>query len=156
MGLVGLGIAGREGAPEDAAHVAGLEQGEVERKPRDAGGEADDEVAALPGDGAKRRLAIVAADGIVDDVGARTADRLLELVGERFLAVAVERPARIDERLVGSSLARGLGFLFRGDGGDDAGTARLAKLDRGKADAAGRVSPALSCPRSHRAWIEVA
>ena len=84
MGGIGLGIAGGEGAPEDAADVAALEQGEVERQLRDAGGEADDEIAALPGDRAQRRLGIVAADRIVDQVRAVRADRVLELPASAF------------------------------------------------------------------------
>ena len=59
------GLARDEAAPEHAAHVAALEQRQIERQPGDAGGKADDQIAALPGDRAQRRLGIVAADRIV-------------------------------------------------------------------------------------------
>ena len=60
-----------ERAPEDADDVAALEEREVERNLRDlAGGEADDEEAALPRHRTQRGLAVRAAHRVVDDVGA--------------------------------------------------------------------------------------
>src|SRR3546814_15743683 len=47
-------LARDESAPEDARDVAALEQGQVERQARDARGEADDQIAALPRDRAQR------------------------------------------------------------------------------------------------------
>lgn len=47
---VRLGIAGGEGAPENAADVAAFQQCQVEREFWNAGGEADDEVAPFPTD----------------------------------------------------------------------------------------------------------
>src|SRR5580765_525004 len=55
---VSLRVASHERAPEDSAYVAALEQGEVERKLRDARRESDDEEAPLPGDASQRRLGI--------------------------------------------------------------------------------------------------
>src|SRR5690606_15641835 len=52
-----LRVATREGAPERADQRAALEQREIERHLRDvAGGEADDEVAAVPADRAEGRF----------------------------------------------------------------------------------------------------
>ena len=65
-------FAGDELAPVDAADVAALEQGEVQRRPRDlARGEADHQQPALPGERAQGRFGQRAADRIVDDVDAR-------------------------------------------------------------------------------------
>src|SRR5438552_10585515 len=47
---VALRLAGDEPAPEHAAHIAALEQGQVEREFCDSSREADDEEAAFPGD----------------------------------------------------------------------------------------------------------
>ena len=92
------GLAHRERAPEHADDLAALEQHEVERNLRDvAGGEADDEVAALPGDAAQRRLGERAADRIVDDVDAVAA-------GERLDAL-LEILVRVVDALVGAVLA---------------------------------------------------
>ena len=66
------------GAPEHAAHVAAFQQHEVERQFRNvAGGEADHEVAAVPGERAQRRLGVAAADRIVDHVDAVFAAELV-------------------------------------------------------------------------------
>src|SRR5690606_18528689 len=80
IGAVARRLTCDEGTPEDARDVAALEQGQVERQARDARGEADDEVAALPRNRAQRGLGIVAADRVVDQVRAIRADSLLELV----------------------------------------------------------------------------
>ena len=104
VGGVGLSDRGAEGAPEHADHLAGLEQRQVERQLGDAGREADHQEAALPGDGAQRGLRIVAADGIVDDVGAVLAAGLLEEVGQRLGAGLVEGAGRIDDAVVGAVL----------------------------------------------------
>src|SRR3546814_9353899 len=69
IGAVALRLARDEGAPEDAGDVAALEQRQVERQARDARGEADDEIAALPRDRAQRGFGIVAADRIIDEIG---------------------------------------------------------------------------------------
>src|SRR3546814_6846691 len=63
-------LARDESAPEDARDVAALEQGQVERQARDARGEADDQIAALPRDRAQRGLGIIAADRVIDAVRA--------------------------------------------------------------------------------------
>src|SRR5207302_9192115 len=65
----GLRLAAREIAPEHAHRRSALEQREVQRQLGDlAGGEADHEQPSAPGDGAERRLAVGAADRVVDDV----------------------------------------------------------------------------------------
>ncbi len=113
-----------------------LSKRQVERQARDAGGEADDEVAAFPRDRAQRGLGIVAADGIVDDVRAVRADRRLELFGERLRAVLVERLIAIDDDLVGARCPRNLGLRFARHARDDARAERLAQFDCCDADAA--------------------
>ena len=88
------GIAGRELPPEDADDLGAFEEHEVERDLRDlAGGEADDEVArpstpsrATP----PRRLA---ADRIVDDVGAVAVGERLDALFE-ILARVVDDVGR--------------------------------------------------------------
>ena len=66
-----FGLPADERAPEDSDDVAALEQRQVQRDLRDlAGREPDDEEATLPGGGAQSRLAVLAADRVVDDVGA--------------------------------------------------------------------------------------
>src|SRR5258708_1314571 len=106
MFSVASGIAREEATPEHTAHIAAFEQGQVKRELRDSGWKADDEEAAFPGDAAQRRLAIVAADGIEDDVRAGRPNRLLKQARERLLAIAVERPRRINDRLVRARPAR--------------------------------------------------
>src|SRR3546814_8486736 len=59
IGAVAHRLARDESAPEDARNVAALEQGQVERQARNARGEADDEIAALPCDRAQRGLGII-------------------------------------------------------------------------------------------------
>ena len=154
MRLVGLGIARGEGAPEHAAHVAALEQGQVERQPGNAGGKADHEVAAFPADRSQRGLGIIAADRIVYHVIAAFAAGRLELVGERLRLLLVERRAGIDDRLVRARLSRGVGLFLRGDRGDDARAIGLAELDRGEPHAAGRAEHQQAVTRLQMAAIE--
>src|ERR1700730_16516697 len=75
---IGLGIALGESAPEYADDLARLQQREIERQSGDSGGEAAHQEAPPPGEGAKRRLAVAAAAGIVDPVGALLAASLLK------------------------------------------------------------------------------
>src|SRR6266516_3677721 len=75
-----------ERAPEDSDDVAALEQRQVQRDRGDlAGRESDNEEATLPGGGAQRRLAVLATDRVVHDVGAGAAGQLadprLEVLG---------------------------------------------------------------------------
>ena len=65
-----LQSARRERTPEDSAHVAALEQGQVKRELRYAGREADNEEPAFPGDTAQRRLAVDTSDRVEDYVRA--------------------------------------------------------------------------------------
>src|SRR5437870_3752701 len=76
-----LRVARGESSPEDAADVAALQQSQVERESRNAGRKADNEEPPLPGDAAKRRLGVIAADGIVYDVRASRTDSILEQLG---------------------------------------------------------------------------
>ena len=75
------------GAPEHAEHGAALQQHQVERQLRDvAGGEADHQMAALPGERAHRRLAVGAADRIEHHVDAVLAADALERVAQILAA----------------------------------------------------------------------
>ena len=135
---VRLRVARREGAPEHAADIARLQQSEIQRQARNARRKADDEIAPFPGDGSQRRLGIITADRIIDDVRTALAERGLELVGERLRLILVERRARIDECIVSARVPGGGGLFLRGNSGDDARAERLAEFDRGQPDAARR------------------
>src|SRR3984885_4485917 len=65
IGFMLRGKTVRELAPKHADDFAALEQRQVERQLGYAGREADDEVPPLPGNGAKRCLAVIAADGVI-------------------------------------------------------------------------------------------
>ena len=73
------GIAHHRHPPEDPDDRAPLQQGEVRGHARDvAGGEADDEEAPFPRRRAERRLGVLAAHRIVDDVGPGAAGERLD------------------------------------------------------------------------------
>ena len=72
--LIGCWIAGHGCAPEHAANVARLEQGEVQWNLRNTGRETDDEVASFPIHRANRRLSIIAAHCVINDVDTAAAD----------------------------------------------------------------------------------
>ena len=76
-------------------------------------GKADHQEAALPGHAADRRFRVVAADAVVDQIDAVRADRLLERVGQRLLAVAVEGPERIDDAALGAPRDGEVDLLLR-------------------------------------------
>ena len=77
--LIGRWIARDSCAPEHAANVARLEQGEVQRDLWNTGWETDDEVASFPIHRADRWLSIVAANRVINDVDAAAA-RFFDLV----------------------------------------------------------------------------
>src|SRR6267378_4793015 len=127
----GLRLAAREIAPEHAHHRSALEEREVQRQLGDlAGGEADHEQPSAPGDGAERRLAVGAADRVVDDVNPLSPGQAFDALAKIFGGV-------VDGR-VGAVLAAHRELLVARGAGDDARAERLADLDRGKADSAGR------------------
>ena len=126
-----------EAAGIDADDLAGLQERQVQRNLRDARREADDQKTSAPRHRTQRRLRIVAADRIVDDIKTLFARDALEQVGERPLAGAIERAARIDDAFVRAGLLRGVDLRLRGRGGDHMRAERLAEFDRGDADAAG-------------------
>ena len=137
--LVPRRVLGDPGSPEHADDVATLQQRQVQRDLRDvAGGEPDHQILALPGDGAQRGFRVVAADTVIDHVGAGRAAGRLELFGKLLLAVAVEGAAAIDHPGVGAVGEAKVDLLLAGGGGDDPRAHLLAELDGGKADAAGR------------------
>jgi hypothetical protein len=82
-----LGVAGYEGAPEYADDLAGFQKRKVQRQFGNAGGEADDQKASFPVQCAHGGLGIVAANAVIDDINAASADRL-DLVGEGLLLFA--------------------------------------------------------------------
>jgi hypothetical protein len=127
-----------EAAGIDADDLAGLQQRQVQRYLRDAGGEAHDQEAPAPRHRAQRGFRVVAADRIVDDVKALLAGNALEQIGERLLACPIERPARIDHALVRTGLLRRVDLLLRRSRSDDMRAERLAEFDRGDADATSR------------------
>src|SRR6266446_5717650 len=85
---------------------------------------------SAPGNRAERRLAVGAADRVEDDVDSAP-------FGESFDALAQIFGGIVDGR-VGAVLAAHRELLVARCAGDDARAERLADLDRGQADAAGR------------------
>ncbi len=123
-----LGPEAEVAAPVDADQAEVLDQQQVGGHLRHlAAGKADGEDAALGPGGAQRLQQAVAADRIIDHIGAaEAAHRLAQIFG-----VAVDQ-------VVGAGGA-GHGELFRpARAGDDSGAHQLADLDRGQPDPAGR------------------
>src|SRR6185437_8261181 len=107
---MGVRLAGRELAPIDAADVAALEQGDIERGPWDfARGEADHEEPALPGERTQGGFGERPADRIVDDVHALGRD-LLE-AGAQVVGCGVDR--------LRGAMGPGKGELFLGGSASD-------------------------------------
>ena len=110
-----------------------------------AAGEADDEDAAFERDALRRTVVGVAADGVVDDVGAAPAGELLHRVDEVVLAVV--------DREVGAELLADLDLLRSARGRDHArargaaraGSPRCRRRPRPRARATSR--PAAMCAR---------
>src|SRR5579862_6982073 len=75
VGRILLRKARGEVPPEDADDLAALEKRKIERELGDSRGEADNQVPASAADRAQRRLAVVAADGVVDHLRALLAAR---------------------------------------------------------------------------------
>src|SRR5471032_1359858 len=91
-------------APEHADDLAALEQRQIERQLRDTGGKSHHQVAPSPSDGAQRCFAVVAADSIIDNIGAVRAARRFETVGQSARRRFVERSERILNAVVGAML----------------------------------------------------
>src|SRR6202008_5017863 len=85
------GLARGELSPEHPDDLATLEQGQIERQPRDSGGKADDEITSLPPDRAQRRFRVVAPHRIEDHLRAIRTAGGPELIGERARRDLVER-----------------------------------------------------------------
>src|SRR5262249_35254286 len=82
-GLGVLLVVANPRSPEHAEHGATLEQHEIERQFRDlAGGKPDDEVSALPGERAHRRLAVAATDRVEHNIDAMLAAEALERLAQ--------------------------------------------------------------------------
>src|SRR2546427_8352260 len=88
----GLRLAAREVAPEHAHHRSALEEREVQRQLGDlAGGEADHQQPSPPRDGAERRLAVSAADRVVDDVDSAPLGQALDALAQGFGGIVYGR-----------------------------------------------------------------
>src|SRR5580704_8573218 len=86
--VLGLRLALRPRAPDDAADVAALEQHEIERELGYlAGGEADYEIAPLPAERAHRRFGVRPADRVVHHVDAALATEPPERAAQIFAGV---------------------------------------------------------------------
>src|SRR5712664_4118306 len=86
----GLRLAAREVAPEHSHHRSALEEREVQRQLGNlAGGEADHEQPSAPGDGAERRLAVGAADRVVDDVDSAPLGKAFDALAQIFGGVVM-------------------------------------------------------------------
>src|SRR5690606_11357681 len=84
---VGLGLTGREGAPEHPDHGGPLEQRQVYRQlGTAAAGKAHHQQATLPVDAAHALIEQVASNRIIDHIGALAAGQLLALLLEVALA----------------------------------------------------------------------
>src|SRR6185312_10583671 len=88
---IALRLAREKAAPEHAANVTALEESEVQRELCDTRRKADDKESALPSNAAQCRLAIIAANGIENDVRAGRPDRFLEQLSKRLLPIAIKR-----------------------------------------------------------------
>ena len=112
-------LARNPAAPEDPAHVAALEQHQVERHFRDlAGREADHEETPLPAERTQRRLGVRTADRIVDHIDAALAAEPAQAVAQVLGRVVHDR--------VGAVLAREAELVVAGGAGDHARAHDLA------------------------------
>ncbi len=127
----------RPGAPEHADDLAVLQQGEVERYLRNAGGKSDDEEAPFPVHGPQHGLGIVATDTIIDHVDPAPA-HALDGVGQLLLLRVVEVAGGIDQPVIGALLLRHGELVLAGHPGEDLRAHGLAELDRGHARPASR------------------
>ncbi len=117
-------------APEHADHRGALEQDQVDGQFRNAAaGEADDQQAAVPGDAADGLVEKVAADRVVDHVGAVAIGEAFDFVLEAGFAVV--------DQFVRACVSGDFEFLGAAGGGDDAGAEGFADFYGGQADAAG-------------------
>src|SRR3546814_16092320 len=101
IGLALFRFAAGEVAIEDADDLAALEQGKVERQAGYPGGEADDQMSALPAEGSEGGLAVGAADGIENEVGTTVGTGPAQGIGEGACRQAVLPVGGIDHVLVG-------------------------------------------------------
>ena len=125
-----LRLALRERTPEHPHDRSAFEQGQVDRQfGNAAAGEAHDQQASVPGDGADGLVEEIAADRVVDHVCAVA-------VGEAFDFILEVGVGVVDE-FVGTCVFGDFKFLCRACSGDDACTQRLADFHRSQADAAG-------------------
>ena len=93
-----------------------------------AGGEADHQIAPVPGERAQRRLGVAVADRIVHHVDAVLAAELLQSVAQIAACVV--------HAVVGAVLPGERELVVGRGAGDHAGAHQLAELDRGEAGAA--------------------
>jgi hypothetical protein len=118
-------------APDDANHRDILDQDQIGGHRLDAPrGKTDYQHARLPIDRAQCLLERVAADWVVDDIGALVPGQLAYAVADALAAV-------IDE-LVGAARLRDRELVSASGRGDDARAECLADFDRRQADSAGR------------------
>src|SRR6185295_14419282 len=108
-----------------------FEQRQVQGNLRDlAGGEAGDDEAAAPADGAERGLGERSADRVEHDVDTTIAGEPLDFVAQIR--------GRVVDGVVGAMFAADGELLFARCAGDDRGADGLADFHGGEADAAGR------------------
>src|SRR5262245_41720891 len=142
-GLVVLRLLAHPRSPEHPEDGAAFQQYKIERQFWNlSGGKSDDEVAALPGERAQRRLAVAPAHWIEYDVDAVLAAESLERVPQLlpFIVHQLMRP-----------VCAGKGELVVGRGAGDHARAHLASnLDSGKPDAAGSPEHGQSLARAHQ------
>ena len=134
-------FASGEFAPINAADVAALEQGDVERRAGNlARGEADHHEAPLPGQRPQGRFGQRAANRIVDDVDA---------LGREVLEARAQIVRRRVDRLVRPVAASESKLFVRRCAGDHPGAHRLADLDRGEPDPTRRTQHQQGLARLH-------
>src|SRR5271166_2698142 len=122
-----LGLLGRVQAPVQAHDGVVLDQGVVERRGRHAAaGEADDQDAALERNALGGAVVGVAADWVVDDVGAAPAGDVVNHRDEILRAPVHDH--------IGTERPGGPGLLLAADHTDNVRPGRLAELHRGTSD----------------------
>ena len=126
-----LGLLTAKAAPEHAHDGAALKQGQIQGYRRDGtAGKTDDQIAAVPGHAADRRLGVVAADRVVDHIHAAAP-------GERFNRCFQILLAVVDG-LIGAEFPAHGQFLGRTGRRDHPGAHMPAQFHRRRADATGR------------------
>src|SRR5262245_6676892 len=99
IALVQFWLTRDRGAPEHADDRCTLQEGKIERRRWNARGKADDEIAPVPVHGPERGLAIRAADGVINHIGAPAGDAL-EVLGERLALIFRQSARWVNDRFI--------------------------------------------------------